>query len=252
MQIQTKWSEEEIKILHSSYGKLTYKQINEFLPNRTIFQIRNKANYDGLCSKNNLRKYSVNKSYFSTPNEQNSYWAGFIAADGNISQDFKKLSIGLQHSDKCILDSFVKDLNYTNETKIYKDRVSVTINCEEICRDLEKNFNITPAKSKTLQPPDNLSDDLCIMAFIKGVIDGDGSVDSKSIVIYGTEHLLSWICNYFDSIIPKSNYRTSKPRKIQDHLWAYKISTNRAKYIAEKFQNLNCFYLARKWDNLYL
>lgn len=249
MQIQTKWSEDEIEILHNNYGKLSYKEILEFLPGRTIYQIRNKANYDGLCSKNNLRKYSINKEYFSIPNEQNSYWAGFLAADGNISKDYKKLSIGLQISDKDILDNFVKDLDYTNPTKVYKDRVSVTINCEEICRDLEKNFNIIPVKSKILNHPP-LENERNIMAFIKGVIDGDGSICNDRIIIYGTKELLTWIKFYFDKWIPKTNYKVSEVLQVQKHLHSYKIGTKRAKFISEKFKDLGCYELKRKWKKM--
>lgn len=31
-----------------------------------------------------LKKYSYNDNYFRTPNLENSYWAGFIAADGCV------------------------------------------------------------------------------------------------------------------------------------------------------------------------
>lgn len=31
-----------------------------------------------------IRK-AANREYFSVPNDENSYWAGFIATDGNIS-----------------------------------------------------------------------------------------------------------------------------------------------------------------------
>jgi len=33
-------------------------------------------------------KYECNESYFSVPNIENSYWAGFIAADGYINDRY--------------------------------------------------------------------------------------------------------------------------------------------------------------------
>lgn len=129
MQLQVKWSDNEFKIIKDNYGKLSYKNIQKLLPNRTIYQIRNKANYEKLCSNNNLRKYSINKEYFKYINEENCYWAGFIAADGNISRDMRKLSIKLSIKDKELLENFIKDIEYTNEIKYYGKYVSTTINC---------------------------------------------------------------------------------------------------------------------------
>ena len=49
--------------------------------------------------KKGRRKYSVNDSFFSEPNEVNSYYAGFIAADGciksNNSEKSRYLTFGL-------------------------------------------------------------------------------------------------------------------------------------------------------------
>ena len=218
------------------------------MPSRTIYQIRNKANYDGLCSRNNLRKYSINKEYFNIPTEENCYWAGFIAADGCIVYDKNILNIGLQHKDKNLLNQFIKDIGYTNEVKVYKNRVCVTINCKEICNDLTVNFNITPRKSKTLCPP-NLKDEKIIAYFIKGVIDGDGSIQKDRLAIYGTKQLLEWVKYYFDKWIPTSNYRIANVRKIQAHLYSYKIGTKRKDFIFNKFKKLNCYELKRKWTH---
>lgn len=245
-QQQTTWTSEEINILHSNYGKITYKQIQQLIPNRTVYQIRNKANYDGLCSKQNLRKYSVNKSYFTIPNEENCYWAGFIAADGCVS-DNNALSIKLQTRDKELLEVFTKNIQYTNNVKNYKTSVGLQINCEEICKDLLINFNITPRKSKTLQPP-NITEENSIACFIKGVIDGDGSIGHNELVIYGSKNLLEWIKSYFDTWIPKTNYPISEVRQIQSYLYAYKIGSKRKEYIINKFKQLKCYELKRKWN----
>ena len=142
-----------------------------------------------LFSNNNLRKYSVNKEYFKIPNEQNCYWAGFIAADGCV-EDKNRLSIGLKKDDINHLEEFSKAIEYTNNVKLYNDVATVTINCKEICEDLRINFNIVPRKSKILIPPNIIDEDL-VACFIKGVIDGDGSIDKNKLVIYGTKDFIS-------------------------------------------------------------
>ena len=245
-QIQTKWTEEEVEIIISNYNKITYKEINKLLPTRTVFQIRNKANYMGLCSQNNLRKYSVNKQYFKKLNVQNCYWGGFIAADGNIYN--KRLSIGLAHKDKHLLEKLVENMQYTNPVKEYKDRVSVTLNCQEVVNDLRENFNIVERKSNTLLPPTKLIEEKLILSFIKGVIDGDGSVWGKRLVVYGTKPLLDWIKVNFDNIIPKSNYKIAEVRHIKRYLYYYSISGKRFEFICNKFLSLNTYQLDRKWN----
>lgn len=244
-QKQKRWSDKEIAVIKNNYGNLTYKEINSLLPKRTIYQIRNKANYEGLCSNNNLRKYSVNKDYFKTPNVRNSYWAGFIAADGCIRNN-KRLSIGLQKGDIEHLKKFTEDIKYTNEVKLYKDRCSVTINCKEICQDLTSNFNITERKSKTLSPPLLINEEF-IAAYIKGIIDGDGSIMENRIIIYGTDELLQWIKVYFDKWTTNTNYKRSEVIQIQKHLYSYQIGTIRKKEIFNKLNKLKCYGLKRKW-----
>ena len=125
---------------------------------------------------------------------------------------------------------------------------SIAINCKEICEDLLINFNITPRKSLTLKPPLKIKDDYLKMCYIKGVIDGDGSVCNNRIVIYGTKELLEWIKENFDNWIPKNNRKTSMVRQIQNNLYVYTIGSSRKDYIYVKFKSLKCDYLERKWD----
>ena len=40
--------------------------------------------------------YATNKYYFSIPNMENSYWAGFLAADGCLWKRGDAVEIGLQ------------------------------------------------------------------------------------------------------------------------------------------------------------
>lgn len=126
-----------------------------------------------------VRTYNINDNFFTVVDQCNSYWAGFIAADGNISKDYKLLSFGLAAKDKIILENFIKDTNSENVIREYKsnskDCVALQITSEQFCKDLFINFNITPNKSLTLSPPENLTNELKD-AFIIGYIDGDGSI----------------------------------------------------------------------------
>lgn len=243
-QIQRIWTDEEVNILTENYGVKTYEEISMLL-DRTPYQIRNKANYMGLCSQNNLRLYSINKDYFKRMTVQNCYWGGLIAADGNV-RNGNKLAIAVALKDTDMLKAFVEDMQYTNPVKIYHDRASVTVNCKEIVRDLKKHFNVVERKSKILQPP-NIKRLSLQLAYIKGLIDGDGSVDNNRITIYGTHSVLSWIKSIFDNLLPDTNYKKSEVCQIQPFLFSYKIGGNRQLLMKEHLANLETYHLERKW-----
>ena len=242
------WSPREDVVLRKYYGRLSYAEISRST-GRSWSAVRNRASYLGMTGSSNLgRKYSANTEFFSTPNIINSYWAGFIAADGCVS-DGGRLSIGLAVVDVAHLDRLCLDLDYTGGVKMYGAGPKLTVHSKKIVRDLKDNFNITPRKSTTLKPP-NINGGLA-MAYICGVIDGDGSISSKPrITIYGTGLLLEWIRGHFESWTTESKYRRSKVRKIQRHLHSYKVSSRRASEVAEKLLSVDVPRLSRKWSEL--
>ena len=67
-----------------------------------------------LNSKNR-RKHHIDDDFFSEVNELNSYWAGFIAADGNISKNNKCLTITLSIKDESILFRFLRERHILNQ-----------------------------------------------------------------------------------------------------------------------------------------
>ncbi|MFH0889907.1 MAG: LAGLIDADG family homing endonuclease [Candidatus Aenigmatarchaeota archaeon] len=57
------------------------------------------------------RKFCCNENCFLNLNPASAYWAGFIAADGSLSERDKSLSIGLMNSDKSHLRKFLESIN---------------------------------------------------------------------------------------------------------------------------------------------
>jgi hypothetical protein len=113
------------------------------------------------------RKYFFNESYFSNMTNESIYWAGFIAADGCLYGKQKSLSIMLSKRDKDHLFKFKDAVKYTGDildlTKTCTngarcELVRLTINgCKSYYDDLIRLYNITPKKSLTIRPPDNLT-----------------------------------------------------------------------------------------------
>lgn len=145
------------------------------------------------------RKHEINDYFFSNITLLTCYYAGFIAADGNIYKN--NLTISLARKDRKILERFLTDCksNYLIKDFLIKNRFEascVTIVSKQIIDDLYCNFNIIPNKSLTLQSP-NLKNKEAIDAFIIGYIDGDGSIsyskirNELQISLIGTNEMLS-------------------------------------------------------------
>jgi aspartate carbamoyltransferase regulatory subunit len=198
--------------------------------NCSISVIKNRIrdnNLLGLRHSNIVhQKYSANYEYFKIPNIENSYWAGFIAADGCI----KTYKIGVPGQNRLYLgineenhiDCFKNCIKYTGPIRKERKLTVIEISSDKLCNDLLNNFNITSKKSLTLLPPINLSL-INSLAFIKGYSDGDGCInmhnDYVSWQIVGTQEILLWIQhtiqNYFNctnknTIIQVSNNNTYK------------------------------------------
>lgn len=145
------------------------------------------------------RKISVNDSYFSYPDKENCYWAGFIAADGNVQGN--QLGIILKDIDFGHLEKFKSCINLSSEIRIkpngkYK-KCSIRFRSNKVIEDLENIFSIVPNKSLILLPPNILKEDL-IKAYIMGYFDGDGCISKSgcgiNFEIYsGSKDILDWI-----------------------------------------------------------
>lgn len=165
-----------------------------------------------VLKKNNLIKEKdkyirqTDDYFFETNSEKSCYWAGFIAADGNVSKcnGSSKIRIELSNKDYLHLENFKKCLNLNqsvkNRTRITKDKKHnysyIQFCSSKIMKDLKDNFNIVEKKSLVLEPP-SLIDEFFIKDFIRGYFDGDGTVyvsnKKISVQFLGTKSFLEWI-----------------------------------------------------------
>lgn len=265
----TKWSLEEKQIVLDNYGKLSEDALLVMLPNRTAPALRMYAERIGI--RNKQRLYTHNENFFSIPNLINSYWAGFLAADGYVYNKGSTLSVQLQERDKEHLDRFVADIEFTGkfnfrytQSPTYKDRFGlqcgVRINsAKTLLFDLERNFSITQNKTFTIKPP-NIEDRDLIRAFITGLIDGDGSVvvynadgryinDRLYIGVLGSEFLINWVESYFVSVAP-SERKTYKGVTDRGNVKQVKVMGKRAVLLAKDLALVNVPRMRRKWEKV--
>lgn len=268
-----KWTSKEIELLIANYGKITLKEIANNLIKRSVYAISFKAYKLGLTdsklSRKNGPKYSFNQNFFSIPNIENCYWAGFIAADGCIRYNKKtqksgSLRIVLHGKDNIIIETFHKTIKYTGPIRYFsidkRPRVDIQLyNMNNWGPDLKNNFNIIPNKTFLLIPP-NLKDLKLQLAYIIGYIDGDGAISiiqpkrykSKHLLlqIAGTKLMMKWISNILYKLENKNKYILRRIIPIKS---IFKISYdyNRAKDLLILLNKISIpFKLPRKWNKI--
>lgn len=206
-----------------------------------------------------IAKYpNFNEGYFATPNLKNSYWAGFIAADGCILTPIagqRKMAIELKAADQPHLKRMQDDIGagtIRTHSRIVKatgtpySGATYELRSDKICNDLGSSFKIFPRKSLIHEPP-NLEGDLAY-AFIAGYIDGDGSYVKHNtrprLSVVGTENFLAWMLNIYDM---------NKTPVLRNGIYLVQFNGNDAIRVRDSFANLNLPLLDRKknrWEEL--
>ena len=210
-----------------------------------------------------MPRYNKISDFFENPTIRNSYWAGFIAADGNINDKINAISIKLKSTDDIILKKFQEDIGHDGQIYYYTERGkhSATLrinNAKTYFTHLEKHWNITARKSLTLLPP-NLENELAL-SYIVGYIDGDGYIgitknnncktSKLELTILGTEKLLSWIGNTLYEYENKNLYIVSKIC-CKGNYFRLSYISNRAYKILKLLQDVETpFRLERKWNKI--
>ena len=194
------------------------------------------------------------------------YWAGFLAADGNITNNSTRCELAIidqNHVEK-LANFGATDKNITINTRKpvqirdyeIKTRKSASISfySKQIVKDLENNFGIVPAKSLIYNLPEKMWDHENIRHFIRGYIDGDGSwfkiTKNKHLAlkVLGTKEFLTNLTNHFTIIL-----NLNKDKYIGYPGGCYAVSyggTNTCSKIYKYLYNGADLYLQRKYDFL--
>ena len=140
--------------------------------------------YRNILQKNGLkwnkkiyRKYQLNHDYFSIiDSPEKAYWLGFLFADGHISKE-NSLCIQLQSRDIKNLEMLKNDLSYSGPIKERtinnKKYFGLVIYSVKICQDLKL---LGFSHNKTLNPSILKIHENNYKVFIRGLIDGDGTI----------------------------------------------------------------------------
>ena len=268
------WTKEDDKILIDCHNQSkTLIDTNICLPKRTL----NSISYRKNLLKLKPHYTEKNEDFFASANVINSSVAGFLAADGYIAKKIAEIKIGLSIKDIEILQQ-IKDI--TNSTAPirtrhikYKTKVNGQIGYKtsEICElifngankwknDLFNNWNIISGpKSLTLEPPIHLNDLNHQLAYINGLISGDGAIflssykgrrmkqysQRFSINLVGTEKILVWCRNIIQSVYPMDLDYIYK----HGNIFKLAITGINAIKVFDILNRIDCIKLKRKWLN---
>jgi hypothetical protein len=149
-----------------------------------------------ILKRNNIKPYSKNKlfspnfqeDYFETiDSEDKAYFLGLIMTDGCISttSSTKFVAIELKSNDNYILQKLLDCIGSTRKLTTDKrcDCMTATICGEKIVADLKKH-GCKERSSLTQEFPTTIPDEM-MRHFVRGLIDGDGSIGYYSVVKNG-------------------------------------------------------------------
>lgn len=235
-------------------------------------------NWLQICGLNTERhyKYNYDRRYFSKePDEHIAYWAGFFLADGYVYENknnthsscfvlglgdkdkehLKKLAMDLGFSEKDYYQTLKKDFGgaYNRKNVVWK----LTISSYEFVEDLKK-YNIVPKKS-CKEIPYVFNDINLELAYIRGLIDGDGYISNPStkqirIGLVGSKEVCIYVKDFFEKNFNiKTNNVLVKQHSdsLDQDLYSWGISNREGIIIAlENLYPKDCgIYLDRKFQN---
>jgi intein/homing endonuclease len=203
----TKTTVEEI-VKETKIDKATlYRHIaNRNIPKRGIVGTR-------------ARKHSFNMNKFIEDSREKFYWLGFISADGAVVKN--SMRIELKDIDEQHLIKFNKFFENTTPLSYRVNNLGchsvwTTINSCELNEYLSQ-YGIVPNKSSTINM-DNIPDEYKY-DFIRGYMDGDGSIGIRNRQIYLQITTGSWkLINQIEEIFQTGN-------KITDYTTYYTLAT---------------------------
>jgi len=202
-----------------------------------------------------FKKHTVNEDFFNEFNEESSYIFGLILSDGNIAWNPQKgyysITITASEKDKDHLESIrnllssTKPLLYSSKTKSYR----LIVNSKKLCQKLMQ-LGISPKKSLTLEFPKIPKNYL--RHFIRGVIDGDGSVfyRDRKISPYFCIRISSGSKKFLQKLVKiiKENINVNgNIRKIDKNVHLVEYSCSRGKKLARYIYSDANIFLKRKY-----
>lgn len=198
----------------------------------------------------------LNKEAFDEYSEESCYWAGFLAADGNVDSK-KRVRLMLKYDDIGHLEKFKTFLKSTHTISSNTDtyyRCSFEFTSEYVCEALFFNYNIVPNKTDCLEFPSHIPEKY-LKYYIRGYFDGDGSLcesfsnaNSVTTSIYatfasGSENFSIKLFEHLKTVLGLGGHLQAFKNSAK---WQIKYNTNDAKALMRYLYSDSNIHLDRK------
>ena len=258
------WQTEENNILYKNFAEATKEKLLKLLPKRSWTAILAQGERLGLKRQRNKPRLKVNEYYFKKWSANMAYILGFILADGSIIKEPRrresdKLSFGVNQKDIDVLKKIKKELSSEHKLSLTRNCVYLSIQSQKIVDDLKK-LGITYRKSfksdlniKIPNMPKKY-----IRDFIRGIVDGDGSINFNkkgrqkgrpNLSVCGKKKIITFIRNDFFrkfNIYSKVGQR-KKDGQLYELLFYIGYRCNSAKKLINYLYTNADLYLERKF-----
>ncbi len=263
------WDSKQDQILKDcvNNGK-SYSEIADTL-GRTTISCRSRAARLGVFSLYRHRKHSINHDFFKTPNPINCYWAGFLAADGNVRKTTEHnyvITLMISKKDINHLKTYKESLSLSQEIKEYSKPNNPTPFCylsfssQKIGKDLDRNFGVISNKTFRAPPP-KLPCNFLNLCFYIGYFCGDGSMliniqkggrlNLNMRIVSCNKLVLEW----FKTLIENLNLKGPQKERGGNTVWTpneryfyYSVTCIKAFVLFDLLKDFPVPKLARKWN----
>jgi len=137
----------------------------------------------GVNPHGHYRAKTINHTFFKTLNEEVCWILGWFFTDGNVSRSSHRFNIGVQLQDKEVLLKIGKLMGSDTDSLYYPKNSPNFVSffgCDKSIHSDLVSLGCVPNKSLVLQYPSALKEDHQHWAFLRGVLEGDGSIGFKS------------------------------------------------------------------------
>lgn len=201
-------------------------------------------------------------SPFREVTQTSSYWAGFLQTDGSLRKTSEhlqaRITLQLKATDKEHVGKFANFIGFRYPLRWVDNhgygawRIDM-YKVEEHLEALKNNFRVEPDKGTRFQNPGlGLENSL---AFLIGMIDGDGSVIWRynkpfAVQVFGTLDLVQWSRGLINNFVPpvRPNRIKPMPSKLKNGFLT-RLEGVRAASLVKIVQDKDVPLLRRKWFN---
>lgn len=225
------WQSWENRILNRHFEERKRKELKKFLSKRSWSAILAQGERLGLRRKRRRPRLTVNEDYFKKWSSNMAYILGFILADGCIIEGTydgysDSLKFGVHYQDIDILEKIKQELESEHAISIVGSAVYFCIVSQKIVDDL-KILGISYRKSLRAQVPKTPQE--YERDFIRGVIDGDGSVSINKkgyprLAVCGGEKIISFTRDHFFSRLDVYSKVSRRTRSKNSGLYLFEIA----------------------------